>query len=742
MSLSISATPAPGDYGAGFPSLRRGQPGRRTLYDSLESLHTMRTSLGTPLYRDAGATLLKSAHREFHKRRWKEGAGILLKSLAHNSDDRVAANGFRGAVEHIQRNRMFFDPGFRRANTDYGVTNFVRRPKQEEPPPEDNKPKRKIVDDFPDVWRQARMEEVLKSRGAKSARTNDGCAPISGDVELEELKNTIHEHFYIPIRTIFRYYARLDGAKVKSIAVRARKLDNDEMYTVSKHEFDAFIGDCKLLDTGKGANTSRNPHALTGPRVNLVFIMANKEPGKSQEEAQLLASDANNKLTMVLPEFLQAIVRLAEIKYFKAAPSLAERVTLIMENDVLPNARWDDVEEFRRLMKKDEVQDAITNARGTMRKLFDKYSALDSHAARMYGSVRNKSVSIREFVAMFNDLGLLQDRTLSQKDVQDAFATAQADPVIDDEVTTANDATKGNLEELNSEEFEEAMVRCAVSRYCTMQSGSGGGTTARNPLATQRSLATHRTGKKSARSGAASPEGGRSPRRNSNGTTPPPSEGALPPVNKASPPTSQPNSSSNLAGENRRVSIQIDTIAPPPLPIPDAPGSLTGEDEAGEEKDGELSPGEVSEAINEFFDLIEDALLPRKKGAPGTSASPVPPQESPSPTPSKSLAGSKSTPAMPTLSKSNGGTRSLATLPPAITSPTPAKAALLVANSAPPGLLDGPKPFLAEGAKPPTLAPIAAALSTTGAAPAAAGGRRTSNSGAPRRASLTVPVMY
>eukprot|EP00741_Cyanophora_paradoxa_P002344 tig00000600_g2274.t1 len=91
-----------------------------------------------------------------------------------------------------------------------------------------------------------------------------------------------------------------------------------------------------------------------------------------------------------------------------------------------------------------------------------------------------------------------QDRALSQKDIQaaplafrfassgpaifrfpqpfpclgrhrslwappDAFATSQADPVID--VTIADDHAKDNLEELILPEFEEALLRCAVARH-------------------------------------------------------------------------------------------------------------------------------------------------------------------------------------------------------------------------------------------------------------------------------------
>eukprot|EP00741_Cyanophora_paradoxa_P006769 tig00001041_g6546.t1 len=434
---------------------------RRHLYESLEGLKTMRSRLGTPpnQFTDAAAHL-RSAETSLSRRQWREGAGSLLVSLAHNGGDIRASASFRGAVHHIFRNRPFFEPGRKRETVDYGPPQRRERAREERPAP-----KRTIIDDFPEVWRQSRMGEVLKSRGTKSSKAVEGegaaAAQKAQEDELEELRQLMHKSYYIPLRTIFRYYARLDGAKVKTIAVRSRKVDNDEMYTVSKHEFDAFVTDCKII------SGSSSKH-LSAPKVNLIFINANKEGATDTGPAgqATLASDANTRLTMVLPEFLNAVVRLAEARYAREGRSPAGRLSLLMENNVLPHARWDDVEEFRRLLRHPTVQEAVAAARPQIRLLFEKYCGLDSLAARAYGAHKNKSVSIREFVAMFEDLGLLRDRALSQKDVQDAFATAQADPVIDDDVTQADDHGADCMEELNAVEFEEAIIRCAVARHC------------------------------------------------------------------------------------------------------------------------------------------------------------------------------------------------------------------------------------------------------------------------------------
>eukprot|EP00741_Cyanophora_paradoxa_P013685 tig00020704_g13213.t1 len=106
------------------------------------------------------------------------------------------------------------------------------------------RPIRKIIDDFPEMWRLARMDETV--------RTRSGYVPHE---MLNELRGMFHKEYYIPVRNIFRYYAHLDGAKgrvplplpllplpltrpagvqVKAIAVRARHGDGEEMYTVNK----------------------------------------------------------------------------------------------------------------------------------------------------------------------------------------------------------------------------------------------------------------------------------------------------------------------------------------------------------------------------------------------------------------------------------------------------------------------------------------------------------------------------
>eukprot|EP00741_Cyanophora_paradoxa_P006778 tig00001041_g6555.t1 len=419
----------------------------------------------------------------------------------------------------------------------------------------------------------------------------------------------MHKNYYIPLRNIFRYYARLDGAKVKNIAVRSRKIDNDEMYTVSKYEFDAFVADCRVI-SGK---------VLPQAKVDLIFISANREQQSQGPAGQAtLASDANTRLTMVLPEFLNAVVRLAEARYAGEGRGLAERLSLLMENHVLPNAKWDDVEEFRRLVRHPTVQEALAAARPQIRLLFEKYCGLDSLAARTYGAQKNKSVSIREFVAMFEDLGLLRDRALSQKDVQDAFATAQADPVIDDDVTQADDHGADCMEELNAVEFEEAIIRCAVARHCAEKDPEGGymrrgsvslGAAARPPLppAAGASISSASAG-----AGAANPN-----RRRSVSVEPKIKSFQSNRLQQVDEGESSRGPIEGVRAPAHPASFSFSVPRPASRAGLSSVGSEPDPEREGEEGDGGtgMPPGEVALAVARFFEAAErSGGLPRHRG--------------------------------------------------------------------------------------------------------------------------------
>eukprot|EP00741_Cyanophora_paradoxa_P013692 tig00020704_g13218.t1 len=155
------------------------------------------------------------------------------------------------------------------------------------------RPIRKIIDDFPEMWRLARMDETV--------RTRSGYVPHE---MLNELRGMFHKEYYIPVRNIFRYYAHLDGAKgrvplplpllplpltrpagvqVKAIAVRARHGDGEEMYTVNKRAGIAgsLCSDGSFRESLKGPAHSWGRVPLS--RDSWEPLQRRVGPGRSQE---------------------------------------------------------------------------------------------------------------------------------------------------------------------------------------------------------------------------------------------------------------------------------------------------------------------------------------------------------------------------------------------------------------------------------------------------------------------------
>eukprot|EP00741_Cyanophora_paradoxa_P002345 tig00000600_g2275.t1 len=303
-ALSLPAFPADFRAATAPAQLSRRSSQSQAVSESIGLLRTMRLRGGAGSPHADGALYLRHGEMALNKRMWKDGAEQLLVCLAYNDGDPRASHSFGSAVEHIRRDRPFWDPVVKpRQTLDFGglVRTRTRRLADLDPVKSRPRPIRKIIDDFPEMWRLARMDETV--------RTRSGYVPHE---ELNELRGMFHKEYYIPVRNIFRYYARLDGAKVKAIAVRARRVDGEEMYTVNKREFDVFVQDCQLLcreltapkarpwEGGSGAEAGLSP----GFGVNIVFISANKDPPKALVESMARAGapievEGNNKLTMV-----------------------------------------------------------------------------------------------------------------------------------------------------------------------------------------------------------------------------------------------------------------------------------------------------------------------------------------------------------------------------------------------------------------------------------------------------------
>lgn len=221
------------------------------------------------------------------------------------------------------------------------------------------------------------------------------------------------------LRTVHRIYAVLDDPTVQSSGV------------LTKLQFWRFACDAGI-----------NPSEVPRSTVDRVYARCNR------------GEDAPN---MGLAQFIEGAVRLADAKYY-FADSLVARVEKFFSEDLsnlaLKLDRSDDT--FRQNLQSPAVQTVLDSHRAAMMAIFKHYARLDKKTSE--AAMHDKSLNIREFVAMLRDAGLIDSR-LSAKDVLEIFTASN----LPDHPSAVPD--EENLDsELIFPEFLEGMARIADKR--------------------------------------------------------------------------------------------------------------------------------------------------------------------------------------------------------------------------------------------------------------------------------------
>eukprot|EP00741_Cyanophora_paradoxa_P002350 tig00000600_g2280.t1 len=185
--LSLPAFPADFRAATAPAQLSRRSSQSQAVSESIGLLRTMRLRGGAGSPHADGALYLRHGGMALNKRMWKDGAEQLLVCLAYNDGDPRASHSFGSAVEHIRRDRPFWDPA---VNVGGLVRTRTRRLADLDPVKARRgcraRPIRKIIDDFPEMWHLARMDETVRAR--------------SGFVPHEELNEAITPARHVPQR--------------------------------------------------------------------------------------------------------------------------------------------------------------------------------------------------------------------------------------------------------------------------------------------------------------------------------------------------------------------------------------------------------------------------------------------------------------------------------------------------------------------------------------------------------------
>eukprot|EP00741_Cyanophora_paradoxa_P013695 tig00020704_g13221.t1 len=109
-SLSLPAFPADFRAATAPAQLSHRSSQSQAVSESIGLLRTMRLRGGAGPPHADGALYLRHGEMALNKRMWKDGAEQLLVCLAYNDGDPRASHSFGSAVEHIRRDRPFWDP--------------------------------------------------------------------------------------------------------------------------------------------------------------------------------------------------------------------------------------------------------------------------------------------------------------------------------------------------------------------------------------------------------------------------------------------------------------------------------------------------------------------------------------------------------------------------------------------------------------------------------------------------------
>jgi hypothetical protein len=211
---------------------------------------------------------------------------------------------------------------------------------------------------------------------------------------------------YAALHNIFRHYSALS-------------FTSDGGASLNFTEFIQFVGDCRLI---------KKP-ALSKGRMHVIFTtctvkLSNKASlSRSMQHVASDSANANNESkhgsslssssssssrgssnSLVPRQFIEAIVRLGVARYTRVK-SLPERVRLLIEDDVLPNACRLHMDAFREVIGQDRIQQYLLSIRPWLHIVFSYYATLDlSQNSADKLTKMNKT----EFVRLAKDCGFMR----------------------------------------------------------------------------------------------------------------------------------------------------------------------------------------------------------------------------------------------------------------------------------------------------------------------------------------------
>eukprot|EP00741_Cyanophora_paradoxa_P024972 tig00000334_g24105.t1 len=400
---------------------------------------------------------------------FRAGAGLYMKAAEMNPGDSEISKGFVRATAHVRRDRNYFDEGLRWWDIEaMGV----------EDPLEAELRRRR---ENPNWYEDLEREDAMRAMRSRTIREPDREQEEEEELEIPEVApdepdedfnamwkavylqdlimkeavdrraEALQAHF-VSLVKVFRYYSRLMTGGIPRLDNRLRHsageppapapafpsgaVPPESMFTMSKREFEKLMHDCRVAE-----------NATMAASINVAFVMANRqydENGLPKQDED----EANRADQLLLYEFIQCLVRVAHIKY-GALPSLPERFSTLLSRDIMPNAKMDSYELLRAELATPECQEVVARHLPKLREVYRTYAQKQPELPAM--KHRLKTIQMREWFALFTELGIIDHKRTTARIVQTSFIQAN----LVDEAT---------YEDMDLSEFVEGLARVAVER--------------------------------------------------------------------------------------------------------------------------------------------------------------------------------------------------------------------------------------------------------------------------------------
>eukprot|EP01059_Diplonema_ambulator_P033583 TRINITY_DN7102_c4_g1_i1.p1 TRINITY_DN7102_c4_g1~~TRINITY_DN7102_c4_g1_i1.p1 ORF type:complete len:623 (+),score=283.08 TRINITY_DN7102_c4_g1_i1:1-1869(+) len=192
--------------------------------------------------------------------------------------------------------------------------------------------------------------------------------------------NDVLSDNYKRLRNIYRYYSSVDSA-----------ID----VTLTRSELSQFLKDCKCSDVDRSVKKSRK-----GTMGDVFRDVQIKEKGELSVE-----------------EWIHVIVRTAAAKAKGA--TLAYKLSNFLASNVIPNANYVAVDEFKAELKKEHIEQVLQENKPFLLKVYGHYSTLESESSK-------RDLSWKEFKKLMDDIKAV-DEVCTHYAIMQIFIKLQSD---------------------------------------------------------------------------------------------------------------------------------------------------------------------------------------------------------------------------------------------------------------------------------------------------------------------------